>query len=102
MNGLRNLITEARALVAELGLLRSTLQRERDGYLDWSGLARHTGTAVPTLRRVLPEHLKFRITNRKVLFRISEVDDFLEQYREPPERSLQEIAHGAVRSVFEK
>ena len=101
MNGLRDLITEARALVAELGLLRSRLQRERDGYVDWNGLAIYTGTAVTTLRRVLPEHLKFRIGNRKVLFRISEVDDFLEQYREPPEHNLKEVADAAVRAIFE-
>ena len=102
MRAARDLLSQARGLVADLRLLLSTLQCERDGYVDWNGLSNYTGTAVPTLRRVLPEHLKFRITNRKVLFRISEIDDFLEQYREPPERSLQEIAHEAVRSVFEK
>ena len=101
MNGLRDLITQARALVAELGLLRSTLQHQRDGYVDWSGLASYTGTPVRTLRRIIPDHLKFRVTNRKVLFRIPEVNDFLEQYREPPEHNLQEVADAAIRAIFE-
>ena len=100
MNVLRDLLFEARGLVQDLGLLLSTLQHQRHGYVDWSGLASYTGTPVRTLRRIIPDHLKFRVTNRKVLFRIPEVNDFLEQYREPPGQDLHKIADAAVEALF--
>ncbi len=102
MRAARDLLNQARGLVADLRLLLSTLQHQRDGYVDWSGLASYTGTPVRTLRRIIPDHLRFRVTNRKVLFRITEVNDFLERYREPPEQDLQKMAEAAVQAVFEK
>ena len=78
MKVLRDLIVEARGLVQDLRLLLSALQYQRDGYVDWTGLASYMGTPVRTLRRIIPNHLRFRVTNRKVLFRIPEVDETFE------------------------
>ena len=92
MSALRDLIIQARELVGDLRRLVSDLRAEKSGYLDWPAAAAYTGLSVSTLRRITPAKLKYRVGERKVLLRKSEIDDFLEQYREPPEHNLHEVA----------
>ncbi len=73
---------------------------DRDRYFDLKEAAEYTGLSVRTLRRLLPSHLKFRVSQRKILVRKSDLDTWLDGFREEPETDLSRIADDAVKAVL--
>ena len=73
---------------------------DRDCYFDLKEAAEYTGLSVRTLRRLLSAHLKFRISQRKILLRKSEIDAWLEGLRESPQTDLTKIGDEAVKAVL--
>ena len=102
MNALQSLVLEAKSLVGDLRRLVADLQVQKEGYLGWSAAAKYTGLSISTLRRITPPELRYRISDRKVLLRKSELDEFLAGFRELPERDLRSVANEACEAIFER
>lgn len=98
----RDLLRQARELVVDLRLLLSRLRTQEGGYIDLAAAATYMDLSVGTVRRIIPDHLKFRVSNRKVLIRKSELDEWLERFRQPPEEGLREIVDEVVSKVLSK
>ncbi len=80
-------------------------RRERTvqkGYFDWAEVSEYTGLSISTLRRIIPDYLRFRVSARKVLVKKSELDEWLEQFREQPRQHLKKLADEAVEAVLGK
>ena len=77
---------------------------DRDRYLDLKEAARYCGVSLRSLRRILPTGLKFRISERKIVVKKSEIDSWLEKFRQLPEQQedLARIADEAVGAIFER
>ena len=70
------------------------------GYMDLKEAAKYCGVSVRVLQRILPTHLRIRISSRKILVKKSEIDLWLQLHREKPEEDLGRIADEAVASIL--
>ena len=73
---------------------------QADRFMPMREAAEYVGMKPRKLREILPEHLLFRISSKKILVKKSELDQVLEQYRQSPERNLSEIAEDALKTVL--
>ena len=75
------------------------LHFDRDRYMDKQEAATYTSLSTRTLEGRLGEIPHFRV-GRKVLFKKSELDSWLEQFREGGAQNLDRIADEAIESVM--
>ena len=61
--------------------------------------AEYAGMKPRMLGRILPPELRVRLSSKKVLVRRSELDSFLDRFRERPQKDLQEIVDGALEAI---
>lgn len=71
---------------------------DRDRYLDKRQAAEYTGLSTRTLEGRLDEIPHFRV-GKKILFKKSELDQWIEKYREGGSRNLDRIADEAIESL---
>ncbi len=76
------------------------LHFDRDRYMDKREAAAYTSLSVRNLEARLPEIPHFRV-GQKILFKKSEVDRWMETYREGGTRNLDRIADEAIESLKE-
>ncbi len=74
------------------------LHFDRDRYMDKREAATYTSLSTRTLEGRLGEIPHFRV-GRKVLFKKSELDHWLEQFREGGAQNLERIAEEALESI---
>ena len=77
------------------------LHFDRDRYLDKRQASKYTSLSTRTLEARLDEIPHFRV-GRKILFKKSELDRWLEQFREGGARNLDRIVDGAIESLQKK
>ena len=75
---------------------------QSDRYMPLREASAYAGMKPKLLRAILPPELVFRVSCRKILVRKSELDDFMQQYRERPQKDLTRLADEAVESVLGK
>ncbi len=75
---------------------------EQDRYLSFREAAAYLSMGPKMLGEILPEQLRFRLSARKILIRKSELDEFMNQFRELPQNDLERIAEDAVERVLRK
>jgi len=71
---------------------------DRDRYLDKREAAAYTSLSIRNLEARLDEIPHFRV-GKKILFKKSELDRWMEQYREGDSRNLDLIADEAVKAL---
>ncbi len=71
---------------------------DRDRYMDKQEAAKYTSLCVRNLEARLPEIPHFRVGN-KILFKKSELDRWMETFRESGTRNLDRIADEAIESL---
>ena len=71
---------------------------DRDRYLDKREAAAYTSLSTRTLEGRLDEIPHFRV-GKKILFKKSELDHWVEQYREGSNQELDQIVDGAMESL---
>jgi len=71
---------------------------DRDRYLDKKAAAAYTSLSTRNLEARLPEIPHFRV-GKKILFKKSELDRWLEQFREGGTQNLERIADEALESI---
>jgi len=74
---------------------------DRDRYLDKREAAAYTSLSVRTLEKHLDEIPHFRV-RKKILFKRSELDRWMETYREGGSRNLDHLADEAIASLMEE
>ena len=74
------------------------LHFDRDRYMDKREAAEYTSLSVRNLEARLPEIPHFRV-GQKILFKKSEVDRWMETYREGGAQNLDRIADEAIESI---
>ena len=74
---------------------------DRDRYMDKRGAAEYTSLSVRNLEARLPEIPHFRVGN-KILFKKSELDRWMETYREGGTQNLDQLADEAIASLMEE
>ncbi len=74
---------------------------DRDRYLDKRQAAEYTSLSIRNLESRLGEIPHFRI-GKKVVFKKSELDHWIEEYREGRSHNLDRIADEAIESLMEK
>ena len=75
---------------------------QQDGYLSLQRAAAYLDMKPRKLREILPAELRFRVSGKTILVRKSELDQFLEKYRERPQADLKRLADEAVEAVLRK
>ena len=73
-----------------------------DGYFSLARAAVYLDMKPRLLRDILPPELRFRVSGKKILVRKSELDEFMEKYRERPQADLKRLADEAVEAVLRK
>ena len=68
-----------------------SVDEHADGYLPLKDAATYLGLKPRMLRNILPPQLRFRVSSKKILVKRSELDQFMEQYRELPQTDLDRI-----------
>ena len=71
----------------------------QDRYLPLREAAAYLGMKPRKLREILPEHLLFRVSARKLLVRKGELDAFMERYRQGPQEDFKRIVDDALEAV---
>jgi len=74
---------------------------DRDRYLDKKAAASYTSLSTRNLETRLPEIPHFRV-GQKILFRKSELDRWMETYREGGTQNLDQLADEAIASLMEE
>ncbi len=74
---------------------------DRDRYMDKRGAAEYTSLSVRNLEARLPEIPHYRV-GKKVLFKKSELDRWMETYREGGTQNLDQLADEAIASLMEE
>ena len=74
---------------------------DRDRYLDKREAAAYTSLSTRNLEARLPEIPHFRV-GQKILFKKSELDRWMETYREGGNQNLDRIADEAIESLMEE
>ncbi len=74
---------------------------DRDRYLDKREAAAYTCLSTRNLETRLPEIPHFRV-GQKILFRKSELDRWMETYREGGTQNLDQLADEAIASLMEE
>ncbi len=74
---------------------------DRDRYLDKREAATYTSLSTRNLEARLPEIPHFRV-GQKILFKKSELDRWIEQFREGGNQNLNRLADEAIESLKEK
>ena len=75
---------------------------ESDRFMDLKEIAQYCAVSARMLQRILPSRLRIRISSRKIVAKKSEIDLWLEQFRERPQQDIEEIARQAVEAVLAK
>ena len=75
---------------------------ESDRYLSLQEAAAYLSMKPRMLREILPPQLRFRVSSKKILVRKSELDEFMNRFREQPQKDLTRIVDDAVEAVFRK
>ena len=75
---------------------------QADRYMPLREASAYAGMKPKLLRSILPPELVFRVSGRKILVKRSELDEFLERYRERPRQDLERIVNDLVEDVFRK
>ncbi len=73
----------------------------QDRYMDKREAAEYTSLSVRNLEARLPEIPHFRV-GQKILFKKSEVDRWMETYREGGTQNLDQLADEAIASLMEE
>ena len=74
----------------------------QDRFLSLKEAAAYLSMQPRKLREILPPQLRFRVSGKKILVRKSELDQFMEKYRERPQADLKRLADEAVEAVLRK
>ena len=74
---------------------------DRDRYLDKKAAASYTSLSIRNLEARLDEIPHFRV-GQKILFRKSELDRWMETYREGGTQNLDQLADEAIASLMEE
>ncbi len=74
---------------------------DRDRYMDKRGAVEYTSLSVRNLEARLPEIPHYRV-GKKVLFKKSELDRWMETYREGGTQNLDQLADEAIASLMEE
>ena len=72
-----------------------------DRFMPLQVAADYVGMRPRKLREILPAELRFRVSSKKILVRRSELDEFMERFRERPQ-GLERIVNDVVEDVLQK
>ena len=75
---------------------------EQDGFKSLKEAAAYLSMKPRMLREILPPQLRFRVSGKKILVRKSELDEFMERFREMPRKDLTRIVDEVVEAVLKK
>ena len=59
---------------------------QQDRFLTLIEAAQHCGMSLRLFQRIVPESLRFRISARRVVIKLSELNQWMEQFRQMPEQ----------------
>ena len=73
---------------------------QHDRYMPLREAAEYAGMKPRKLREILPPQLRFRVSARKILVKRSELNEFMEKFREQPQTDLKHLVDEAVEAVI--